>query len=131
MTNSSPDIRIDKFLWSVRIFKTRSRAAQACELGKVFVGGQWVKASRMVRAGDEISIRFGAFTRIWKVITPVANRQPARLVGEYCTEITPADVLANMKAAAAARAAWRPPGSGRPTKKERRDLEDFLDWDDW
>ncbi len=124
-------VRIDKFLWSVRVFKTRSLAAQACDLEKVKIGGQLVKASRMVLPGAEITIRFGPFERMFKVIEPVENRLPAKRVAEFCTDITPEEVISKMKAHAAARAAWRQPGLGRPTKKERRDLDDYTDFDDW
>lgn len=126
-------IRIDKYLWSIRVFKTRSQAAQACDLEKVKIGGQWVKASRNVKPGDVISVRFGPFERSWEVLEVIGNRQPAKKVPEFCTEITPEETIAQMKAHAAARAAWRQPGLGRPTKKERRDLDDFMDVDfnDW
>ena len=124
-------VRIDKFLWAVRVFKTRSLSAQACDLEKVKIGGQLVKASRMVQAGMEISIRFGPFERSFKVIEPVQNRLPAKRVAEFCIDITPTEVIEKMKAHAAARAAWRQPGLGRPTKKERRDLDDYTDFDDW
>ena len=124
-------VRIDKYLWAVRAFKTRSLAAKACDLEKVKIGGQLVKASRNVVVGDEILIKTGPFERILKVIALVQNRLSAKLVPEYCTDITPAEVISNMKAQAAARAAWRQPGLGRPTKKERRDLDEFTDWEDW
>ncbi len=121
-------VRIDKFLWAVRIFKTRSLAAQACDLEKVKIGGQLAKASRMVIADMEISVRLGPFERFLKVIEPVQNRLPAKRVFEFCLDITPPEIIDKMKAHAAARAAWRQPGLGRPTKKERRDLDDFTDW---
>ena len=124
-------VRIDKFLWAVRVFKTRSLAAQACDLEKVKIGGQLVKASRMVVAGAEITVRFGPFERMFKVIEPVQNRLPAKRVPEFCTDITSVEVIEKMKAHAAARAAWRQPGLGRPTKKERRDLDDYTTFDDW
>jgi len=124
-------VRIDKFLWSVRVFKTRSLAAQACDLEKVKINGQLVKASRLVVADMEITIRFGPFERMFKVIEPVQNRLPAKRVPEFCIDITDAEVIAKMKAHAAARAAWRQPGLGRPTKKERRDLDEYTDFDDW
>ena len=124
-------VRIDKFLWAVRIFKTRSLAAEACEREKIKIGDHAVKASRMVSPGMEITVRYGPFERVYKVIEPVQNRLPAKRVAEFCTEITPPSVIEAMKAHAAARAAWRVPGMGRPTKKERRDLDDFVDFDDW
>lgn len=124
-------VRIDKLLWALRIFKTRSLAAQACELEKVKIAGQFVKASRMVGPGTEISVKYGPFERSFKIIETVQNRLPAKRVVEFCTETTPESVIADMKAHAAARAAWRLPGMGRPTKKERRDLDDFTMFDDW
>ena len=91
-------VRIDKYLWAVRIFKTRSIAAQACDLEKVKIKGQWVKASRNVNEGDTITIRFGPFEREFKVVAPVANRQPAKNVPDFCLDITPAEVIEKMKA---------------------------------
>jgi ribosome-associated heat shock protein Hsp15 len=124
-------VRIDKFLWAVRVFKTRGIAAKACDLEKVKVKGQLVRASRMVKEGDEIQVRFGPFDRSFRVLQTIQNRQPAKLVQQYCVEITPPEVVEKMKAHAAARASWRQPGLGRPTKKERRDLDEFMDLDDW
>jgi ribosome-associated heat shock protein Hsp15 len=124
-------IRIDKYLWAVRVFKTRSLAAQACDLEKVKIGGQLVKASRMVQPGQEISVRFGPFERTFKIIEIVQNRLPAKRVPEFCEDITPVEVIDKMKAHATARAAWRQQGLGRPTKKERRDLDDFTTFDVW
>jgi ribosome-associated heat shock protein Hsp15 len=128
MATAPTQPRIDKYLWAVRIFKTRSLAAQACELEKVRVDGQLVKASRHIRIGNEITIRFGPFERVFKVTGLIQNRQPASRVIEFCEEITALEVIERMKAHAAARAAWRQPGLGRPTKKERRDMDDFLEW---
>ncbi len=115
----------------MRIFKTRSKATQACDLEKVKIRGQLVKASRKITAGDEISVRFGPFERHFKVLEPAPSRLSAKLVPQYCLEITPAETIDKMRAHAAARAVWRTPGLGRPTKKERRDLDEFMDFDDW
>lgn len=106
-------------------------AAHACDLEKVKIKGQLVKASRIVKVDDEISVRFGPFERFFKVVATVSNRQPAKLVPEFCTDITPPETIEKMRLHAAARAAWRQPGLGRPTKKDRRDLDDFMDFDDW
>lgn len=124
-------MRIDKYLWVVRIFKTRSKATQACDLEKVKIGGQLVKASRQVKAGDVITIRSGPFERVWQVVATVNSRQPAKNVAQFCTETTPEETIGKMRAHAAARAVWRQPGLGRPTKKERRELDEFMDWEDW
>ncbi|MFN5324251.1 MAG: RNA-binding S4 domain-containing protein [Bacteroidota bacterium] len=127
----SETARIDKFLWAVRIFKTRGLASEACELEKVKIKGVAVKPSRNIHAGELFSVRFGAFERQFKVIAVVKNRQSAAKVPAYCQEITPNETLDAMRAMAAQRAAWREPGLGRPTKKERRELDEFMDWDDW
>ena len=124
-------VRVDKYMWAVRIFKTRSIAAHACDLEKVQVNEQVVRASRTVKPGDTISIRIGPFERKFRVEQLVQQRQPARMVPDFCSDITSPEMIARMKAHAAARAAWRKPGMGRPTKKERRDLDDFMTFDDW
>ncbi|HEX5001219.1 MAG TPA: RNA-binding S4 domain-containing protein [Bacteroidia bacterium] len=131
MNIRSDKTRIDKFLWSVRIYKTRSLAAQACELEKVRIGGMPVKPSRAILPGNEVTVRFGPFERVFRVIATIQNRLPAKRVPEFCEEITSSEVIEKMRAHAAARAAWRQPGLGRPTKKERRDMDDFLAFDDW
>ena len=124
-------VRIDKYLWAIRIYKTRSLAVQACGLEKVKIAGQYVKASRNVNEQDIISVKFGPFERTFKVLQLVRNRLSAKLVPEYCEDITPVSEIERMKAHATARGAWRDPGMGRPTKKERRDLDDFTTFDDW
>ena len=131
MTEVVKQVRIDKYLWAIRVFKTRSLAAKACELEKVKIKGQLVKASRIVQHDDEITVRFGPFERSFKVIETTGNRLPAKRVHEFCSDITPDEVIKKMKTHAAARAAWRQPGLGRPTKKERRELDDFMDFEDW
>jgi ribosome-associated heat shock protein Hsp15 len=127
----SETVRIDKFLWAVRIFKTRGIASEACELEKVKIKGIAVKPSRGLHVDEEFTIRFGAFERRFKVVALVKNRQPASKVSAYCEEITPTETLEAMRTMAAQRAAWREPGLGRPTKKERRELDEFMDWEDW
>lgn len=122
-------VRIDKWLWAVRLFKTRSLAADYCENNKVSISGQTVKASRMLKKGDIISVRKGAFTVQFEVLDVSDKRMGAKLVSDFYKDITPADELERMKTFAIAARAYRNPGEGRPTKKERRDLDDFLDWD--
>jgi ribosome-associated heat shock protein Hsp15 len=131
MDQKEKKVRIDKFLWAVRIFKTRSLATQACDLEKVKVNGQVVKPSRSILPGQEISVRFGPFERSFRVVALIQNRLPAARVPEYSAEVTSSEMIERMKAHAIARAAWRQPGLGRPTKKERRDMDDFLDFEDW
>jgi ribosome-associated heat shock protein Hsp15 len=126
----TPDkLRIDKWLWAVRIFKTRTMAADYCEKGKVFINDQVVKASRLLKKGETISIRKGAFTLQFLVIDLSDKRMSAKLVPDFCKEVTPAEEIERMKTFAIAARSYRFPGEGRPTKKERRALDDFLEWE--
>ncbi len=123
-------VRIDKWLWAVRIFKTRSLAADACEKGKVSIGDVSVKASRNVKVGETVSVRKGAFTMLFKVLQLAENRMAATLAVSFCEDITPAEELEKIKMHALALRTFRMNSEGRPTKKERRALDDFLDWED-
>ncbi|MBP8791044.1 MAG: RNA-binding S4 domain-containing protein [Breznakibacter sp.] len=119
-------VRIDKFLWSVRLFKTRSFAAEACKKGRVTMGGMPVKTSRVVKVGDVLEIRVPPIIRSFKVLELADNRMGAKLVPGFIEDVTPADVLAVLEMSQLAQASGRPRGTGRPTKKERRDLDDFF-----
>lgn len=123
-------VRIDKFLWSVRLFKTRSDAAEAVKNGKVMIGGSNVKASRDVAVGDVLQIKRPPVVYSFKVIELVANRQPAKNVPLYIVNVTPQEELIKLELAAMETYAVRDRGAGRPTKRERRELEDFLDSED-
>ena len=126
MVNShSEKIRIDKWLWAVRLFKTRSLAAAACEKGKISISDQYVKASRVVKPGDKISIRSGAFTMQFEVLQLTSNRLPAKLVADFCKDITPAEELERIKIHSMEIHAHGNRGEGRPTKKDRRELDEF------
>ncbi|PKO99999.1 MAG: RNA-binding protein [Bacteroidetes bacterium HGW-Bacteroidetes-8] len=125
--------RLDKYLWSVRIFKTRSDAADACKSGKVKVNGTEAKASREVRAGDELVVRKLNIFFEFKIIEPIDKRQPARLVPNYIENLTPEEELAKLNAPKESLFLYRERGTGRPTKKERRDMDGvmgFLEMDD-
>ncbi len=119
-------MRIDKYLWAVRIFKTRSLAAEACDKGKVSVNDAVIKASRNLKAGDKISYSYGSLTRTFEVKSLLENRVGAKDVINYCIETTPKEDLLNHEAMRKAAANWRAKGSGRPTKKDRRELDDFI-----
>lgn len=119
-------VRIDKFLWSVRLFKTRSFAAEACKKGRVTMGGMPVKTSRVVKVGDVLEIRVPPIIRSFKVLELADNRMGAKLVPGFIEDVTPADVLAVLEMSQLAQASGRQRGTGRPTKKERRDLDDFF-----
>lgn len=116
-------VRIDKFLWAVRLFKTRSLAAEACKKGRVMIDDQPVKSSRQIRRGDEISIKVPPAVKTYKVLDLSEKRMGAKLVPDYLEEITPKDELDLLEKARMVRKMDRPKGTGRPTKKERRDLD--------
>ncbi len=126
-------VRIDKYLWAVRLFKTRSIAAEACKKGRVTMGGMEVKTSRMVKVGDVVEIRIPPIVRSFKIIALANNRMGAKLVPDHIVEVTPADVLEALEIHRLAQASGRQKGLGRPTKKERRDLDEFFigDFDDF
>jgi ribosome-associated heat shock protein Hsp15 len=125
--NTIPEkIRIDKWLWAVRLFKTRSLASTACENGKVRMQEQPVKASRMIKAGETIALRNGAFTYEYEVLQLTENRMAAKLVAEYYKDVTPESELEKIKLHALQRKLQDNRGEGRPTKKDRRELDGFL-----
>ena len=118
-------VRIDKWLWAVRIFKTRSLATDACRNGKVSINGQLVKASRDVKPEDEISIRQQQMTKTVKVTALLEKRVSAKLVAQFMEDLTPASEYEKVETIRAVSFVYRPKGQGRPTKKDRRDIEKF------
>ncbi len=121
------ETRIDKYLWAIRVFKTRSDATDACKGGKVRVNGADIKPSKNVRTGDVISVRKGAVTYTYRVIAVIDKRQGAKLVPQYAENITPEEELAKLKAPVETFFLKRDRGSGRPTKKERRQMDSLWD----
>ena len=121
------EVRIDKYLWAVRIFKTRSDAAEAVRNNRVLVNGSAVKPSREVRIGDVISVKRMPVTYEYKVVELVSSRQPAKNVATYCLNITPQSELDKLTAPRETIFVFRDRGTGRPTKKERRDLDSLMD----
>lgn len=121
-------IRLDKYLWSIRIFKTRSAASEACEKGKVKQNGNSIKASKSVNPGDEYEIKTSQKKWVIKVVSVLHNRvQYSDAIKAY-TDITPPEELERIKFEAAAfHTGKRLSKVGRPTKKNKRDLDDFLD----
>ncbi len=119
--DSPPDVRIDKWLWAVRLFKSRSLAASACQSGAVQVNSQPVKPSRSVKIGDMISAVVGDVNRTVKVIALLEQRVGAKLVPQYLEDLTPAAEFQKVR-----EKSFQPPilsrprGAGRPTKKDRR-----------
>ena len=122
------EVRIDKYLWSIRVFKTRSEATDACKGGKVRVNGNDIKPSRDVRVGDVIVVRKGAVTYTYKVLALIDKRQGAALVPNYAENLTPQEELDKLRAPVETFFLKRDRGAGRPTKKDRRQMEAL--WDD-
>lgn len=123
--------RIDKWLWAIRAFKTRSEAADACKSGRISVNGSTSKPSHDVRVGEVIGVRRGAVTFRYKVLAEVNNRQPAKDVPTYAENVTPQEELDKLNAPRETFFVYREKGTGRPTKKERRQLDSlYEDFDD-
>lgn len=119
------EARIDKWMWAVRIFKTRTIAAEACKKGHVTIGGSQVKAARMIKAGDVIQVKKSPITYSFKVLQAIEKRVGAKLVSEYMENVTTPDQYELLEMSKISGFVNRARGTGRPTKKDRRNLEDF------
>ena len=120
-------VRIDKWLWAVRLYKSRSLAAAACAGGHVKIAGQSVKASREVHAGEVISALAGRINRIVKVVGLLEQRVGPKLVSQFLEDQTSPEEYARAREEAAQAASQFPKGLGRPTKKQRRQLHGAFD----
>lgn len=121
------DVRIDKYLWCIRAFKTRSDATDACKGGKVRVNGDDIKPSKDVKVGDVITVRKGAVSYTYKVLELIDKRQGPKLVSQYAENLTPEEELAKLKAPVETFFLKRDRGTGRPTKKDRRQMDALWD----
>lgn len=119
-------VRIDKWLWCVRIFKTRSMATSYCNKGKIKIKNESVKPSRCVKPGEAVSFQEGTLIRTFEVVALPLSRVGPKDVLKFCKETTAEKTLLDHAALRKAAAEWRKPGAGRPTKKERRELDDFV-----
>lgn len=132
------EVRIDKWLWAMRIFKTRTIATEACKKGRVSVGNAMAKPSRTIKVGDIIQVRKPPVTYSFKVLALTENRLGAKLVPEYMENVTPRSELDLLEVVKISGFVDRRKGLGRPTKREGRDLARFneesngwdFDWDD-
>ena len=120
-------VRIDKYLWAIRVFKTRTDATDACKGGKVKIGTVNAKPSRDVQVGEVIDIRKGAVTFTYKVLQLVDHRLGAKLVPDYAQNLTPESELEKLRAPVESFFLTRDRGAGRPTKKDRREIEQIWD----
>ena len=118
-------MRIDKWLWAMRIFKTRTIALEECKKNRVTVNEAPAKPSRMIRPGDTISVRKPPITYSFKVLGLTSNRIGAKLVPEYLENITPPEQYEILSLQKISGFVDREKGTGRPTKKDRRDLDEF------
>ena len=121
------EVRIDKYLWAIRVFKTRTEATEACNGGKVKVGGVNAKPSKDVRPGDIINVRKGAVNYTFRVIDGLEKRVGAKVVPEYAENLTPEEELQKLRAPVETFIVSRDRGTGRPTKKDRREIEQLWD----
>ena len=119
------EVRIDKWLWAVRIFKTRTIASDACKLGRVTIGGQRVKPSKMVKIGEVIDVKKPPITYSFKVLALSENRMGAKLVPGFMENVTKKEQLDLLEMTRVSGFIDRAKGMGRPTKKDRRDMDDF------
>ena len=120
-------VRLDKYLWAIRAYKTRTDATDACKGGKVRLNGYDVKPSKEVRPGDVIVVRKGAVTYTYKVLDLVDKRLGAKLVPDYVENQTPQEELDKLRAPVETFFLKRDRGTGRPTKKDRRQMENLWD----
>mgnify|MGYP003390748146 FL=1 len=121
------EIRLDKYLWAVRIFKTRSDAADAIRHNRVLVNDAYAKPSREVKVGDRITVKRERVTYSYKVLDLVSSRQPAKSVPNYCLNCTPQEELDKLNVPHETIFVFRERGMGRPTKKDRRDIDSLMD----
>ncbi|MBQ9201122.1 MAG: RNA-binding S4 domain-containing protein [Bacteroidales bacterium] len=120
------EVRIDKWLWAVRLYKTRTIAAEACRKGQVSLGGVNLKPSRMVKVGEVISVRKPPIILSFRILQAIENRVSAKLVPEMLEDVTPPEQYELLELSKIGGFVDRARGTGRPTKKERRDLDSFL-----
>ncbi|QIK61359.1 RNA-binding S4 domain-containing protein [Dysgonomonas sp. HDW5A] len=134
MKEEKTEVRIDKWLWAVRLFKTRTLAVEACKKGRIMIQGTNIKPSRMIRVGDVIQIKKPPITYSFKVLDLSEKRMGAKLVPEFMEDATPQSEYDILELSKVSGFIDRDRGAGRPTKKDRRDLVDFIDdsfFDEW
>lgn len=119
-------MRADVYLWAVRLFKTRATAAEALRSGHVSIGGTEIKASRDVKLGEVLVLRFTGYTRSFEILGLPRTRVGAALVHNLMREVTPPEEVEKRELLELSRKLQRNQGLGRPTKRDRRDLEDWI-----
>lgn len=118
--------RLDKWLWAVRVYKTRPLATDACRNGQVEIGNQPAKPGRDVHPGEIVTVRQGLITRTLRVVGVPRSRVGAKLVPDFCVELTPPEEFERIREHRMQQLLARERGAGRPTKRERREIDRFL-----
>lgn len=135
LETNKDEVRIDKWLWAVRLFKTRTIAIEACKKGRISIKGIPIKPSRTIKVGDIIEVRRPPVTYSFEVLQLTERRMGAKLVPEYMKDVTAPSQLEILELARISGFEGRARGTGRPTKKDRRELEQFSEeytfFDDW
>ena len=121
------EVRVDKWLWAMRVFKTRTVATEACKKGRVYVGDTVIKPSRTIKVGDVVKVRKPPVTYSFRVLALTQNRLGAKLVPDYMENITPKSELDLLDVVRISGLIDRRKGLGRPTKREGRELAEFTD----
>lgn len=125
-------VRVDKFLWGIRMYKTRSLSTKMCKQNRVKVAGEIVKPAKEIKEGDIVSAKKHGVWFSFKVLVPLNKRVGAKLVEDYARDVTDPEELEKLRVIQTRFQQERPKGTGRPTKKDRRELEDFMHyWEDW
>lgn len=123
-------IRVDKFIWCTRLAKTRSKATDLIKKGKVKLNNESIKPSKEIQIGDVIQLSKANAVFEYEVLAELKIRVGAKLVGEYINDITKEEELEKYKIYSVAQNTYKQYGTGKPSKKDRRNLDDFLNWDD-
>ena len=124
---NNTEARIDKWLWAARIYKTRTLASDACKNGRITINGAQAKPSRSVKPGDEVGVKKSPITYTFRVLQPIEKRVGAKLIPEILENITAPEQYELLEMSRISGFIDRQRGTGRPTKKERRALDDFSD----
>ena len=127
---ASEKLRIDKYLWAIRAFKTRTLATEACKAGRVKLAGQSLKPSHVVKIGETYTVQKGADRRIIKVSGLLEKRVDAKTAVGFYEDLTPVEETQRFKSMFHAPLLQRERGAGRPTKRDRREIDDLLDGND-
>jgi len=123
----STNVRVDKWLWAVRLYKTRSLATEACKKGHVSIGELTVKPSKLIQVGEILKVRKTPITKSLKVLALAEKRMSAKLIIDFVEDVTPPEETELLEMQKNMRWISRDRGTGRPTKKDRRELDDFFE----